>query len=132
MPGTSAEPRLRVLFLTCHLPYPPSSGGRRREFELLQRLSRWVDFDLVAVSKTVDEDRAFVHRLAPMCRTVGVAEAVAGDDGAQQVRRHACPALVDEIARRAAGVDLVHVEGFYLMQHVPAECPVPVVLVEQN
>jgi hypothetical protein len=30
------------------------------------------------------------------------------------------------------GIDLVHVEGFYLMQHVPEWVEVPVLLVEQN
>lgn len=30
------------------------------------------------------------------------------------------------------GIDLIHVEGFYLLQHVPAAPGVPVLLVEQN
>jgi glycosyltransferase involved in cell wall biosynthesis len=33
---------------------------------------------------------------------------------------------------REGGFDLVHVEGFYLMQHVPTQPGVPVLLVEQN
>jgi len=134
MRGTNAGPPLRVLFLTCHLPYPPASGGRRREYELLRRLGGKVDFDLVAVSKTLVEDRSNAHRLAPMCHSVQVVPASSDGNlrGAQQVRRHACPSLVDTVAELAAAVDLVHVEGFYLMQHVPADCPVPIVLIEQN
>jgi glycosyltransferase involved in cell wall biosynthesis len=53
-----------VLFLTCHLPYPPFSGGRLREFELLKRVGDSVDLHLVSVSKTPAEDRAHASSLA--------------------------------------------------------------------
>lgn len=36
---------MKILFLTAHLPYPPFSGGRRREFELI--------FDYPEVSKYI-------------------------------------------------------------------------------
>jgi glycosyltransferase involved in cell wall biosynthesis len=51
-----------------------------------------------------------------------------------QVLRHHSPALTSRVADVLAGggVDLVHVEGFYLMQHVPPATDVPVLLVEQN
>ncbi len=66
------QPRIRVLFLTSHLPYPAISGGRRREFELLQRVGERVEVTLCAVSKTFDEDLANSSRLIPPARQVEV------------------------------------------------------------
>src|SRR2546423_3646419 len=57
----------------------------------------------------------------------------AGGQHPCQVARHAsieATAHVAAIAER--GIDVIHVEGFYLMQHVPEAIDVPVVLVEQN
>jgi polysaccharide biosynthesis protein PslH len=124
---------MRVLFLTGHLPYPPYSGGRRREFELVRRLAGDVAFDIVAVSKTPVEDR----RYAGVLGEATVFEAAGswnGEASPRLVQRHRCEGVVDYVhAQVQAGrFDLVHVEGFYLMQHVPDPCPVPVVLVEQN
>ena len=77
---------MRILFVTCHLPWPPVSGGRRREWELLRRLDG-VEVDLVAVSKTPDEDRRHVARRQP--------------DGARHVARR--PANAVALARLAQG-----------------------------
>jgi glycosyltransferase involved in cell wall biosynthesis len=128
---------LSVLFLACHLPWPPVSGGRRREWELIRRLAdRGVAIDLVAVSKTPDEDQRNAPRLRDHCRSVTVvpAEPGAPDHLAGQVRRHHAPPARDHVgARIAAGhVDLVHVESFYLHHLLPEPCPVPVVLTDQN
>ncbi|MDQ4025272.1 MAG: glycosyltransferase family 4 protein [Actinomycetota bacterium] len=51
-----------------------------------------------------------------------------------QVVRHRAAEMTAHVAREVADgrFDLVHVEGFYLMQHVPDPCPLPVLLVEQN
>src|SRR3954467_10826905 len=46
---------MRLLFVTCHLPYPPHSGGRLREHELLSRLTQRFDVHIAAVTKTLDE-----------------------------------------------------------------------------
>jgi polysaccharide biosynthesis protein PslH len=128
--------RTRVLFVTCHLPYPPYSGGRRREYELLRRIGDSFDVTLCAVSKVYEEDSANAPALKPYCRDVFVFPNAPEPDGSlpAQVVRHRSPELTEHVAREVAGgrFDLVHVEGFYLMQHVPEECPVPVLLVEQN
>jgi glycosyltransferase involved in cell wall biosynthesis len=129
-----------VLFLSCHLPWPPASGGRRRELELIRRVAARFDLHLVAVSKTPAADVANARRLAPLCRTVEVLPVLPLPPDAPElgesipVLRHRAPAAgtrVAEILAREA-VDLVHVEGFYLMQHVPEWVDVPVLLVEQN
>lgn len=130
--------RTRVLFVTCHLPYPPYSGGRRREYELLRRVGGVFDVTVAAVSKVYEEDAANAPALKRHCRDVFVFPAAGtGARGAvlpAQVERHACPELGGYVARATASgaFDVVHVEGFYLMQHVPERCPPPVLLVEQN
>jgi polysaccharide biosynthesis protein PslH len=130
--------RPRVLFLTCHLPWPPVSGGRRRELELIKRLSARFDVHLVATSKTIYQDRCNVPALQRICHRVEVFPVAWPERDERndplQVRRHRCPAVaarVNQILAREP-VDLVHVEGFYLMQHLPDRTRVPVLLVEQN
>ena len=125
---------LRVLFLTCHLPYPPISGGRHREFELLRRICADVDVSVCAVSKTPAEDTRNASALSPYCSDVQVVPAdpqAAPETSApfQVLRhrsRHVRPVLAD------GEYDVIHVEGFYLMQHLRALAPRPTVLVEQN
>ena len=133
--------RPRVLFLTGHLPYPPISGGRRREYELLARLGGDFDIHLFVLSKTPEEDAANTEALRELCAGIEVVPAawLPGDPVPpptmpELVLRHWAPDLtrrVTEVIERDE-VDLVHVEGFYLMHHVPAEASVPVLLVEQN
>jgi polysaccharide biosynthesis protein PslH len=126
---------VRVLFLTCHLPYPPHSGGRLRELELLRRLPKDIELQLCAVSKTYLEDVLAAPALEALCQGVKVVPA-ACENGhpPTQVLKHRSRAAGRFVraALRRGRVDLVHVEGFYLMQHVPDWCRVPIVLVEQN
>ncbi len=125
---------MRVLFLTCHLPYPPISGGRHREYELLRRIAASVDLSVCAVSKTWAEDVRNAPALSPYCSDVRV---VPADPHARpepstpfQVLRHRSrhvrPVLED------GEYDVIHVEGFYLMQHLRSLAPRPTVLIEQN
>jgi polysaccharide biosynthesis protein PslH len=133
-------PRPRVLFLSCHLPWPPASGGRRRELELISRIADRFEVHLLVVSKTPAEDAANVRHLTRFCRQVEVFPAVPAAPSAAEpgesipVLRHRAPAAGARVAEILAGdgADLVHVEGFYLMQHVPEWVEVPVLLVEQN
>lgn len=130
---------MRILFLTCHLPYPPFSGGRLREFELIKRLSRRNEISVCAVSKTYQEDVAAATQLADLCEDVRIFPAststsVTGPSSCAQVLRHRCPEMTDHVAAAIETIqpDVIHVEGFYVMQHVPERPPCPVFLVEQN
>src|SRR3954453_10947698 len=127
---------MRVLFETCHLPYPPHSGGRLREHELLSRLTQRFDVHIAAVTKTLEADEAgaadipWDHNgisLFPAAQLTGLS------DVAPQVARHRSEAATAGIRGLLAGgrFDVVHVEGFYLWQHLARERP-PAVLVEQN
>jgi polysaccharide biosynthesis protein PslH len=131
--------RPEVLFVSGHLPYPPVSGGRRREFELLDRLSDRFAFHLMVSSKTLEEDRTNAERLAPLCETVRIFPAGTGQPPGQEhvpeLVRGAwsvdLAGAVEEALRRGR-VDVVHVERFHLLTHVPEPCPAPILLVEQN
>jgi len=132
--------RARILVVACHLPFPPLSGGRRRELELIRRLATRFDLHLLVVSKTFDEDLANARELERVCSSVEIFEAEPLPPGRGfgaaplQVLRHRCPELTRRVGSilRSEEVDLVHVEGYYLMQHVPRDVDVPVFLVEQN
>jgi glycosyltransferase involved in cell wall biosynthesis len=133
--GDVSRERTSVLFVTGHLPFPPRSGGRRREFELLQRLAPSVDVDLVAILKEPVENGA-VEMTARCCRSVTVFPAEpdrSRRECCEIVRRHQSPAAAQHVsaALRSGVVDLVHVEGFYLADLVP-DTGVPLVVAEQN
>ncbi|MBV9943285.1 MAG: glycosyltransferase [Solirubrobacterales bacterium] len=116
------------------------SGGRRRELELISRICEHFAVRLLVISKTAEQDQANAELLASSRCRIEVFPAVARHPGApaggaaHQVLRHRSPAGTMRIREIIAAerVDLVHVEGFYLMQHVPEWVEAPVLLVEQN
>src|SRR5437764_183681 len=66
-PAAAARPltvRPRVLFLCCHLPWPPISGGRRRELELIRRVADRFDVHLVVERDPVILARSFFTEVA--------------------------------------------------------------------
>jgi polysaccharide biosynthesis protein PslH len=126
---------MRILFLTCHLPYPPISGGRLREYELLRRLSGEFEVHLCAVSKTHEEDvrgAAALRGFVASTRVFPASSKPVNGHAPAQVLRHASAAARCYVRDAGSRVDVVHVEGFYLMQHVPNLRTAPVLLVEQN
>jgi polysaccharide biosynthesis protein PslH len=133
--GRKASPD--VLFLTCHLPYPPLSGGRRREYELLRRICAELEVELYAVCKT-PEDFEHAAALAEHCAHVRLfpSDPIARLDELAAIDRfamHRSRLLTAAVRSRLAHKPmLVHVEGSFLMQHLPGARPVPTVLVEQN
>src|SRR3954469_18220050 len=122
MGAASARSRPRVLFLSCHLPYPPVSGGRRREHELLARLVDDFDVEVCAVTKTFGEDQ-LADAEVPWRHSGIRLEAEAGTEAAPRVARHGSREATAWIARNADRFDVVHVEGFYLWQHLPDRRP---------
>jgi glycosyltransferase involved in cell wall biosynthesis len=125
---------VRVLFVTCHLPYPPMSGGRRREWELLRRVGSRHEVDVCAVTKTYADDAAYASEVEQVCTRVSLFEAVSEDDPdlPLQVARHRSVPASAAVAWGAGAYDVVHLEGFYLAQHLPRQLRTPVALTEQN
>jgi len=123
--------------LAHHLPYPPDSGGRRRCYELVRRIGEPCDVHLIAVSKTLGRDLEYSDAMAEFCEAVEVYGAEPSPPGSAppQVARHRAPAATRAAARclSRGGFDLVHIEGFYMHQHLTRSEPgIPIVLVEQN
>jgi polysaccharide biosynthesis protein PslH len=130
---------MRVLFLTGHLPFPPFSGGRRREFELISRLGRNYEIHLCAITKSWQTDNKYVNELGNYCASVDLFKAVPTDNQqyslySNQMRTHMSEDATSHISLllKKKQFDVVHVEGYYLMQHLPARLALPVLLVEHN
>jgi polysaccharide biosynthesis protein PslH len=130
---------MRILFLTGHLPFPPFSGGRRREFELLSRLGKDFEIYLCSITKTWETDRTYISNLLCYCASVKLFKAISNDNKQyalypNQIKRHASKEAGSYISFLLKNklFDVVHVEGYYLMQHLPITPDIPVLLVEHN
>jgi polysaccharide biosynthesis protein PslH len=132
---------MKILFLTAHLPYPPFSGGRRREFELISRLSRSCDIHLCSITKSWEADSMYINDLLQYCRRINLFEAEAPTTKQQyysqyphQVKKHMSEEASSYISflLKNQSFDVVHIEGYYLLQHIPTEAEVPILLIEHN
>jgi glycosyltransferase involved in cell wall biosynthesis len=118
------------------------SGRGRRGLELIRRLSEHFDVHLLVVSETCARDLGNAAALHRYCHDIEILaaaprrhvhDALEPEEPEQVARHHSDRATgrVGEILASQA-VDLIHVDGFYLMQHIPDWVDVPVLLVEQN
>jgi glycosyltransferase involved in cell wall biosynthesis len=130
---------MRILFLTAHLPFPPLSGGRRRELELISRLSRRLEIHLCTVTKTWEMDNTHVSEMLHYCSTVNLFRAVPlemqqDERYSLQMKKHTSHEARSHLScvLKTNDFDIVHVEGYYLMQLLPSTLHVPVLLVEHN
>ena len=128
--------RTRVLYLTHHLPWPPMSGGRLREAELLSRLVDTFSIELVAVSKVPDFDA----RHLPEATRLGCGARIFPTDpsappgNSALVRRHWSPQARRYLAAYDAGEEdlVVHVEGHYLVNLLPPRLRTRALVVDHN
>jgi polysaccharide biosynthesis protein PslH len=132
---------MKILFLTAHLPYPPFSGGRRREFELISRLSRSCDIHLCSITKSWEADSMYINVLLQYCRRINLFEAEAPTTKQQyysqyphQMKKHMSEEASSYISflLKNQSFDVVHIEGYYLLQHLPTKVEVPILLIEHN
>jgi polysaccharide biosynthesis protein PslH len=131
---------MKILFLTAHLPYPPLSGGRRREFELISRLSRSFEIHLSSITKSWGTDSMYTNDLLQYCTSVNLFEAEPSTNKQQyafyphQMKKHMSEEASSYISflLKNQSFDVVHIEGYYLLQHVPIKPEVPILLVEHN
>ena len=130
--------------LTPYLPYPPSSGGQIRSYNLIKQLSKKHDIYLVGLIKNESEKKHIAH-LKNYCREIYVCrrskspwtpsnifKSIFGVQPFVVVRNYAKDAkeTIRKILKEN-DIDLVHAETFYVMPHIPST-PVPVLLVEQT
>lgn len=122
----------RLLFITGHPPWPPMSGGRRREYELISRLAGVHEIEVCAVDK---DEHERVGGDLPGGPVPGVAFGVgAGSTGTSLERAHASDGARSWIRDRlrANDIDLVHCEGYFLHHLLPPDLTPPVVVGTQN
>ena len=130
--------------LTPYLPYPPSSGGQVRSYNLIKHLSRNNEIYLVALIKSKDEEN-YKKSLMPYCKEIHVCKrsespwtfrniftSVFGQYPFLVVRNYSVEArnVVSELLKKHK-FDLIHAETFYIMPHIPST-KVPILLVEQT
>lgn len=135
---------MKVLMLTPYLPFPPSSGGQIRSYNLIKHLSKKHEITLFSLIKT-DEERKFIPELKKYCKNVHVYKRSKSPWTLRNILltgfgpypflviRNLSPkersALKDEISKNK--YDLIHAETFYVMPHIP-DTKVPILLVEQT
>ncbi|MHB8626172.1 MAG: glycosyltransferase family 4 protein [Aggregatilineales bacterium] len=131
-----------ILMLTPYLPYPPVSGGRTRSYELIKRLR--ADYAITLVCFGRPEEQAFdLTPLRDLCEVIVINRAPS--PGTMRaallsltsirpvtMRLYLSAAMRETLARllneRTFGV--AHVESFYMLQNLPANLAVPVLLAE--
>jgi polysaccharide biosynthesis protein PslH len=135
---------MKILFLTAHLPYPPASGGRRREFELVQRLGQKFEIHLCSLTASPETDNIYTKYLKPYCRSIMTPKAAARPSCLDRYsNRNGYPFLVKKYYSEEGLYEIsfllkehyfsvVHVEGYYLMQLLPLTLNIPILLVEHN
>jgi len=131
---------MRILFLTAHLPFPPASGGRRREFELISRLAINCEIHLCSLTEAPEIDNKYAEKLRSYCESISIFRTGSfpstNDDFRYPslMRRYYSNEGLNGISQliRSYGFDIIHVEGSYLIQLIPEDCPLPILLVEHN
>ena len=130
---------MKILFLTAHLPLPHFSGGRMREFELIRRLGKIFEIHLCSVTKTWQMDNNHIDDLRCFCANIKLFKAARDDKKncytySDQMKKHESRQAGQYISSllRNEHFDVVHVEGYYLMQHLPTKIDIPILLVEHN
>lgn len=130
--------------LTPYLPYPLSSGGQIRSYNLLKNLSQKHQITLVSLIKH-DNEKKYIRDLAKYCYKIlpakrpekpwtltNILKTGFGRYPFLVVRNYSPEAkeiVIKELANEK--FDLIHAETFYVMPHIP-ETATPVLLVEQT
>jgi glycosyltransferase involved in cell wall biosynthesis len=130
--------------LTPYLPFPDSSGGQIRSYNLIKDLSKKHEITLFSLIKD-DEERKFIPELEKYCKKVSVFKRSKSPWTLRNILltgfgpypflviRNLSPkekdAVREEIQKNK--YDLIHAETFYVMPHIP-DTKIPILLVEQT
>lgn len=130
--------------LTPYLPYPPSSGGQVRSYNLLKHLGKKHTIYLVSLIKT-DEEKQFVDHLKEYCEKIYVCKRSESPWTFKNIMQSVFGLypflIVRNFSPEAKKIishlinthkyDLIHAETFYIMPHIP-DTTIPILLVEQT
>lgn len=135
---------MKILMLTPYLPYPPSSGGQIRSYNLIKQLSKKHEITLFSLIK-YDDERQYVSELKKYCKKVKVYKRserpwtitniigtglslypfVVIRNFSKEEKEDLSKILTEE------AFDIIHAETFYVCPHIP-DTKVPVILVDQT
>lgn len=132
----------KVLMLTPYLPYPPVSGGRMRTYSLVKRLSKDHDITLVCFGRP--EEREFdLEPFREYCELIvidratspGVAKAALMTLTSIKpitMRLYTSTefkATISSLLNKQS-FDVIHIESFYMLQNIPSDNTLPILLSE--
>ncbi len=135
---------MKILMVTPYVPYPPSSGGQIRTFNLLKHLSQSNEITLVALYKN-DEEKKYETYLKKYCKRIylckrpsspwqfkNIFKTIFSTSPFLVVRNYSDEAriIINQLLREEK-FDVIHAETFYVMPHIP-QTKIPTVLVEQT
>lgn len=135
---------MKILMLTPYVPYPPSSGGQVRTYNLLKYLSKKNKIILVCLYKSETEKKN-IAQLKKYCARVffcrrplnpwqlkNILKAVVSPYPFLVIRNYSdeATALLKKLLRNEK-FDIIHAETFYILPHLP-QTKTPVFLLEQT
>lgn len=135
---------MKILMVTPYVPYPPSSGGQIRTFNLLKHLSVDNDITLVALYKN-ESEKKYYSFLNNYCKNIYLCQRPKKPWTLKTIFRTLTSfspfLVVRNFSSEAEAIikhllktekfDVIHAETFYVMPHIP-ETKIPIVLVEQT
>ncbi len=135
---------MKILMLTPYLPYPPSSGGQIRSYNLIKQLSKKHEIVLCSLIK-FDSERKYVDKLSKICKEVHVFKRPEKPWTIKNiintgfspfpflVIRNYSPSEKKALEKivKDEDFDLIHAETFYVSPHIP-KTKIPMVLVDQT
>lgn len=135
---------MKILMLTPYLPYPPSSGGQVRSFNLIKNLAKDHQITLFSLIKQ-NKELDYVQELEKFCRKVRVFKRPEKPWTLRNILRtgfslypflvirNLVPEEKEAVEKelKQNDYDLIHAETFYVMPHIPTT-KVPILLVEQT
>lgn len=135
---------MKILMLTPYLPFPDSSGGQIRSYNLIKSLSKKHEITLFSLIKD-DSEKRFIPELEKYCSKIRVFKRSKSPWTLRNIlltgfgpypflvirnlSRQETKAVGEEI--KNVDYDLIHAETFYVMPHIP-ETKTPILLVEQT
>lgn len=136
---------MKILMLTPYLPYPPSSGGQIRSYNLIKQLSQKHEITLCSLIK-YEADKKYIKNLEPYCKKIYLFKRPEKPWTLSNIlntgfslfpflvirnfshqERKALPNIIKE-----GKFDIIHAETFYVSPHIPQNSHIPIVLVDQT
>lgn len=135
---------MKILMLTPYLPYPPSSGGQIRSYNLIKQLSKEHEITLCSLIK-FDSEEKYVENLKPFCKNIHVFKRAKKPWTISNIFNTGFSAFPFLVVRnfskdqkqalekiiKSEKFDLIHAETFYVSPHIP-KTNIPIVLVDQT